>query len=155
MWTPGLDPIRGEYLFVFRDRCCPGVCGSVALLPGIDLLSEPAVTPVVLSVSVCLSVGPSVPARLQLCQVAPRLGVRIHRSEAGFGCVVIEPSEPSRMSGQSITDRITAAQHSVTGSAITKTVCKATTHEIMGPKKKHLDCKYSAFLAAFVAGVGF
>ncbi|CAN9501499.1 unnamed protein product [Ophioblennius macclurei] len=43
------------------------------------------------------------------------------------------------MSGQSITDRITAAQHSVTGSAITKTVCKATTHEVMGPKKKHLD----------------
>ncbi|XP_067350161.1 phosphatidylinositol binding clathrin assembly protein a isoform X8 [Channa argus] len=43
------------------------------------------------------------------------------------------------MSGQSITDRITAAQHSVTGSAISKTVCKATTHEIMGPKKKHLD----------------
>uniref|UniRef100_A0A8C2WVU5 Phosphatidylinositol-binding clathrin assembly protein n=1 Tax=Cyclopterus lumpus TaxID=8103 RepID=A0A8C2WVU5_CYCLU len=43
------------------------------------------------------------------------------------------------MSGQSITDRITAAQHSVTGSAITKTVCKSTTHEIMGPKKKHLD----------------
>lgn len=46
-----------------------------------------------------------------------------------------------RMSGQTITDRITAAQHSVTGSAISKTVCKATTHEIMGPKKKHLDCK--------------
>uniref|UniRef100_A0A8C1I6Z0 Phosphatidylinositol-binding clathrin assembly protein n=1 Tax=Cyprinus carpio TaxID=7962 RepID=A0A8C1I6Z0_CYPCA len=44
------------------------------------------------------------------------------------------------MSGQSITDRITAAQHSVTGSAVSKTVCKATTHEVMGPKKKHLDC---------------
>ncbi|XP_076969473.1 phosphatidylinositol-binding clathrin assembly protein isoform X9 [Tamandua tetradactyla] len=43
------------------------------------------------------------------------------------------------MSGQSLTDRITAAQHSVTGSAVSKTVCKATTHEIMGPKKKHLD----------------
>uniref|UniRef100_A0A8C2FV24 Phosphatidylinositol-binding clathrin assembly protein n=1 Tax=Cyprinus carpio TaxID=7962 RepID=A0A8C2FV24_CYPCA len=43
------------------------------------------------------------------------------------------------MSGQSITDRISAAQHSVTGSAVSKTVCKATTHEIMGPKKKHLD----------------
>ncbi|XP_042196821.1 phosphatidylinositol-binding clathrin assembly protein isoform X2 [Callorhinchus milii] len=43
------------------------------------------------------------------------------------------------MSGQSITDRITAAQHSVTGSAITKAACKATTHEVMGPKKKHLD----------------
>ena len=46
------------------------------------------------------------------------------------------------MSGQSITDRITAAQHSVTGSAVSKTVCKATTHEVMGPKKKHLDCEY-------------
>ncbi|NXN96723.1 PICAL protein, partial [Rhinopomastus cyanomelas] len=43
------------------------------------------------------------------------------------------------MSGQSLTDRITAAQHSVTGSAVSKTVCKATTHELMGPKKKHLD----------------
>ncbi|TRY91022.1 hypothetical protein DNTS_021661 [Danionella cerebrum] len=43
------------------------------------------------------------------------------------------------MSGQSITDRITAAQHSVTGSAVSKIVCKATTHEVMGPKKKHLD----------------
>lgn len=44
------------------------------------------------------------------------------------------------MSGQSITDRITAAQHSVTGSAVSKTVCKATTHEVIGPKKKHLEC---------------
>ncbi|XP_064933992.1 phosphatidylinositol-binding clathrin assembly protein isoform X5 [Columba livia] len=43
------------------------------------------------------------------------------------------------MSGQSITDRITAAQHSMTGSAVAKAVCKATTHEVMGPKKKHLD----------------
>lgn len=47
--------------------------------------------------------------------------------------------DPAEMSGQSLTDRITAAQHSVTGSAVSKTVCKATTHEIMGPKKKHLD----------------
>uniref|UniRef100_A0A8D0CF44 Phosphatidylinositol-binding clathrin assembly protein n=1 Tax=Scleropages formosus TaxID=113540 RepID=A0A8D0CF44_SCLFO len=43
------------------------------------------------------------------------------------------------MSGQSITDRITAAQHSMTGSAISKAVCKATTHEVSGPKRKHLD----------------
>nr|XP_014343271.1 PREDICTED: phosphatidylinositol-binding clathrin assembly protein-like [Latimeria chalumnae] len=43
------------------------------------------------------------------------------------------------MSGQSITDRIAAAQHSVTGSSVSKAVCKATTHEVMGPKKKHLD----------------
>ncbi|XP_053485390.1 phosphatidylinositol-binding clathrin assembly protein isoform X1 [Ictalurus furcatus] len=43
------------------------------------------------------------------------------------------------MSGQSITDRIAAAQHSMTGSSINKAVCKATTHEVSGPKKKHLD----------------
>lgn len=47
------------------------------------------------------------------------------------------------MSGQSITDRIAAAQHSMTGSAISKAVCKATTHEVSGPKKKHLDCEYA------------
>lgn len=47
------------------------------------------------------------------------------------------------MSGQSITDRIAAAQHSMTGSAISKAVCKATTHEVSGPKKKHLDCRLS------------
>jgi len=52
----------------------------------------------------------------------------------------------AKMSGQSITDRITAAQHSVTGSAVSKTVCKATTHEVMGPKKKHLDCKCHGIL---------
>lgn len=45
------------------------------------------------------------------------------------------------MSGQSITDRIAAAQHSMTGSAISKAVCKATTHEVSAPKKKHLDCR--------------
>lgn len=53
------------------------------------------------------------------------------------------------MSGQSITDRITAAQHSVTGSAVSKTVCKATTHEVMGPKKKHLDCEYPYLKGSF------
>lgn len=56
---------------------------------------------------------------------------RLPRGRGGGGA--------AEMSGQSLTDRITAAQHSVTGSAVSKTVCKATTHEIMGPKKKHLD----------------
>ncbi len=56
--------------------------------------------------------------------------------------LIVDRWEALKMSGQSITDRITAAQHSVTGSAVSKIVCKATTHEIMGPKKKHLDCKY-------------
>ncbi|KFQ39493.1 Clathrin coat assembly protein AP180, partial [Mesitornis unicolor] len=43
------------------------------------------------------------------------------------------------MSGQTLTDRIAAAPYRVTGSAVARAVCKATTHEVMGPKKKHLD----------------
>jgi len=43
------------------------------------------------------------------------------------------------MSGQSIMDRVTAAKHSIAGQGLAKTVCKATTEEVMGPKRKHLD----------------
>ncbi|XP_076826186.1 phosphatidylinositol-binding clathrin assembly protein LAP-like [Clavelina lepadiformis] len=43
------------------------------------------------------------------------------------------------MAGQSIGDRIVAAQHTIIGSDMSKSVCKATTSEAMGPKKKHLD----------------
>lgn len=57
------------------------------------------------------------------------------------------------MSGQSITDRIAAAQHSMTGSAISKAVCKATTHEVSGPKKKHLDCEYAKKLFFYSHGL--
>lgn len=39
-------------------------------------------------------------------------------------------------------DRVTAAKHSLVGQGLAKVVCKATTEEVMGPKKKHLDCKY-------------
>ena len=45
------------------------------------------------------------------------------------------------MSGQSIQDRIIAAKHSISGQGLAKSVCKATTEEVMGPKKKHLDCE--------------
>lgn len=45
------------------------------------------------------------------------------------------------MSGQTLTDRIAAAQYQLTGSDMARAVCKATTHEVMAPKKKHLDCK--------------
>ena len=45
------------------------------------------------------------------------------------------------MSGQSITDRVMAAKHSLAGQGLAKSVHKATTEEIMGPKKKHLVCK--------------
>lgn len=43
------------------------------------------------------------------------------------------------MSGQSIMDRVVAAKHSIAGQGLAKSVCKATTEEVMGPKKKHLD----------------
>jgi len=41
--------------------------------------------------------------------------------------------------GQTINDRILAAKHSLAGQGLAKAVCKATTEEIIGPKKKHLD----------------
>ncbi|XP_076467131.1 phosphatidylinositol-binding clathrin assembly protein LAP-like isoform X2 [Babylonia areolata] len=43
------------------------------------------------------------------------------------------------MSGQSIMDRMAAAKHSIAGQNLAKSVCKATTEEIIGPKRKHLD----------------
>lgn len=41
--------------------------------------------------------------------------------------------------GQTINDRLTAAKHSLAGQGLAKAVCKASTEELMGPKKKHLD----------------
>ena len=48
---------------------------------------------------------------------------------------------PFGTSGQTISDRLNAAKHSLAGSQLGKTICKASTEEVMGPKKKHLDCK--------------
>ncbi|EDS31983.1 phosphatidylinositol-binding clathrin assembly protein [Culex quinquefasciatus] len=45
------------------------------------------------------------------------------------------------MAGQTINDRLLAARHSLAGQGLAKSVCKATTEELIGPKKKHLDCK--------------
>ncbi|XP_057323225.1 phosphatidylinositol-binding clathrin assembly protein LAP isoform X8 [Microplitis mediator] len=43
------------------------------------------------------------------------------------------------MAGQTINDRLLAARHSIAGQGLAKAVCKATTEEMIGPKKKHLD----------------
>uniref|UniRef100_A0A8C2Z8F7 ENTH domain-containing protein n=1 Tax=Cyclopterus lumpus TaxID=8103 RepID=A0A8C2Z8F7_CYCLU len=43
------------------------------------------------------------------------------------------------MSGQTLTDRIAAAQYTLTGSEVARAVCKASTHEQTAPKKKHLE----------------
>ncbi|XP_071445417.1 phosphatidylinositol-binding clathrin assembly protein LAP isoform X16 [Hetaerina americana] len=44
-----------------------------------------------------------------------------------------------KMAGQTINDRLLAARHSIAGQGLAKSVCKATTEELIGPKKKHLD----------------
>ncbi|KAF3849745.1 hypothetical protein F7725_019464 [Dissostichus mawsoni] len=57
------------------------------------------------------------------------------------------------MSGQTLTDRIAAAQYQLTGSDMARAVCKATTHEVMAPKKKHLECKCSPSSSFILPGV--
>lgn len=47
------------------------------------------------------------------------------------------------MSGQTLNDRLTAARHALAGQGLARIVCKATTEEVIGPKRKHLDCEYS------------
>ena len=45
-------------------------------------------------------------------------------------------------SGQTFSDRLNAFGYALVGQGLARTVCKATTEEVLGPKKKHLDCKY-------------
>ena len=55
--------------------------------------------------------------------------------------------------GQTIMDRVNSARFGLAGHMLAKAVCKATTEEQIGPKKKHLDCKgrklqyFSAFFS--------
>lgn len=41
--------------------------------------------------------------------------------------------------GQSLADRVNAARYALAGQGLARVVCKATTEELLGPKKKHLD----------------
>lgn len=41
--------------------------------------------------------------------------------------------------GQTINDRINAMKYALVGQGLARTVCKATTEEVIAPKKKHLD----------------
>uniref|UniRef100_A0A5K3F6K5 ENTH domain-containing protein n=1 Tax=Mesocestoides corti TaxID=53468 RepID=A0A5K3F6K5_MESCO len=52
--------------------------------------------------------------------------------------------------GQSLVDRMTSMKHSISGSLIAKTICKATTEEMNAPKRKHLNSNFSLFLTHFV-----
>ena len=42
-----------------------------------------------------------------------------------------------------VIDKATAFKNSVTGANLNKIVCKASSREMLGPKKKHVDCKLS------------
>lgn len=50
--------------------------------------------------------------------------------------------------GQTINDRFNAAKYTLAGQALARCICKATTEELMRPKKKHLDylaaCTYES-----------
>ena len=50
-------------------------------------------------------------------------------------------TENANMSSGAVLDKATAAWHSVAGSSINKIVCKASSRDIAGPKKKHVDGK--------------
>ena len=41
-----------------------------------------------------------------------------------------------------VKDRVVSAKHTLTGSGLGKAVAKATSHEVIGPKRKHVDCEY-------------
>ena len=45
----------------------------------------------------------------------------------------------NQFGGQSLADRVNAARYALTGQGLARTVCKATTEELLPPKKKHLD----------------
>ena len=47
--------------------------------------------------------------------------------------------------GQTLNDRLNAARYALAGQGLAQKVCKATTEELMGPKKKHLDCEFVPF----------
>lgn len=54
---------------------------------------------------------------------------------------VLEAKASIQPGGQSIVDRLLAAKNTIAGQALAKVVCKATTEEMLGPKRKHLDCE--------------
>ena len=41
-----------------------------------------------------------------------------------------------------VIDKATAFKNEISGSTTNKIVCKAASHEVAGPKKKHVDCKF-------------
>ncbi|KPM10967.1 phosphatidylinositol-binding clathrin assembly protein LAP-like protein [Sarcoptes scabiei] len=46
---------------------------------------------------------------------------------------------PGSHTGQTLNDRINAARYALAGQGLARVVCKATTEELIAPKKKHID----------------
>lgn len=46
-----------------------------------------------------------------------------------------------------VLDKATAFRNEISGSTTNKIVCKASSREIAGPKKKHVDCKLKSVYA--------
>lgn len=55
-----------------------------------------------------------------------------------------------------VIDKATAFKNELSGSTTNKIVCKAASHEVAGPKKKHVDCKCTTqhLCYSFTEGVG-
>lgn len=45
--------------------------------------------------------------------------------------------------GQTLNDRLNAARYALAGQGLARVVCKATTEELIAPKKKHIECKFN------------
>ena len=59
----------------------------------------------------------------------------------------------SSFGGQSLSDRVNAARYALSGQGLARTVCKATTEEMLAPKKKHLDCELLYDTVTFITVV--
>jgi hypothetical protein len=64
-------------------------------------------------------------------------------------------AEKMQPGGQSLVDRLLAAKNTIAGQLIAKVVCKATTEEMNGPKRKHLDCESCSTVRSFVRSIDF
>ena len=53
-----------------------------------------------------------------------------------------------------VIDKATAFKNEISGSTTNKIVCKAASHEVAGPKKKHVDCEFKKHFSWHAKGPG-
>lgn len=52
--------------------------------------------------------------------------------------------------GQSLEDKLNAVKYFISGQGLSFVILKATTSELIGPKKKHLNCKYIIIITPYI-----